>query len=190
MHYEAVGYSLWRYICRIRKWWTKSQGWKMQDLENDGPGARCLPWSHQICFMPNFCYGVLFVIKKVLSGWHKRACIVKRAAEGGKLAYQRFQLTTNFYTFLSHLQNATVNSMAEAEWIQRGVEIRRQCPVYLADIVQLDGMASTRSGLRSAVVSTTSEYQSRRARLFIRRSGRLEPTTREHPPAANYIFQT
>jgi len=108
MHYEAVGYSLWRYICRIRKWWTKSQGWKMQDLENDGPGARCLPWSHQICFMPNLCYGVLFVIKKVLSGWHKRACIVKRAAEGGKLAYQRFQLTTNFYTFLSHLQNATV----------------------------------------------------------------------------------
>ena len=38
--------------------------------------------------------------------------------------------------------------------------------------------------------STTSEYQSRRARRFIRRSGCLEPTTREHPPAANYIFQT
>ena len=32
--------------------------------------------------------------------------------------------------------------------------------------------------------------QSMRARLFICRSGCLEPTTREHPPAANYIFQT
>jgi len=68
----------------------------------------------------------------------------------------------------------------------------KRCPAYLADVVQLVGMASiaNRSAFcgQQQLFSTTSEYQSRRARLFIRRSGCLEPTTREHPPAANYIF--
>ena len=69
----------------------------------------------------------------------------------------------------------------------------KQCPAYLADVVQLVGMASTRTGLCSADSSNYSLPRlntSRRARLYICRSGRLEPTTREHPPAANYIFQT
>jgi len=55
-----------------------------------------------------------------------------------------------------------------------------------------NGVNAMVSVLRTAatILYTTSEYQSRRARLFISRSGCLEPTTREHPPAANYIFQT
>ena len=57
----------------------------------------------------------------------------------------------------------------------------KRCPAYLADVVQLVGMASiaNRSAFcgQQQLFSTTSEYQSRRARLFICRSGRLEPTT-------------
>ena len=67
----------------------------------------------------------------------------------------------------------------------------KRCPAYLADVVQLVGMASTRTGLRSADSSNYSLPRlnarvGERAFSYAGRSGRLVPTTREHPPAANY----
>jgi len=70
----------------------------------------------------------------------------------------------------------------------------KRCPAYLADVVQLVGMSSMQTGLHSENSSNYS-LPLRNTRLGERAFAyaglaALEPTTRKHLPAANYIFQT
>jgi len=115
--------------CRTWKWRTKSQGWKMQDLENDGPNRRagkCKTWkmTDQIAGLENAGPGK-WQIKSQFWFWKTLTSILVKILS---LVHSAANLQAQNVFF----------SVAVKHWISHlGVVVRRTLRHILAYITQL-----------------------------------------------------